>query len=182
MTHTQCLPTLGMLLFLLAPACAQEGGPTEGAASVRTIPIPKREHGYSNFDSTVIASQGGLDKFLKTTSKKDDMGWNDRTGFEKALAQAKIDFSREALVLLRHTEGSGSVRIGFRPPRVDKKRVICRIDRKEPEVGTADMAYYCFALAVPKAVISEVEMRIAGRKSTILSIKDGNSRGGERGK
>ena len=33
--------------------------------SVRMIPIPKRDHGYSNFDSTVIMSQVALDKFLK---------------------------------------------------------------------------------------------------------------------
>lgn len=137
--------------------------------SVRIIPIPKKENGYSNFKSTVITSQSELDAFLQRVSK--NMGWNNRVDFENSLGQAKLDFVRESLVLLRHTEGSGSVQINFRAPRIKEKRIICQIDRKESGVGTADMAYYCFALAVDKADVVEVEIQISGRKPIILSVQ-----------
>lgn len=74
-------------------------------------------------------------------------------------------------MLLRHTEGSGSVQINFRQPRVKEKRIICQIDRKEPEVGTGDMAYYCFAMAVVKADVPEVAMQISGSKPIIVSVR-----------
>ena len=73
--------------------------------SFRVIPIQKREHGYSNFESIVLMSKNDLDSFLTATSAQ--TGWNNRQEFEEALLNAKLDFSKEALVLLRHTEGSG---------------------------------------------------------------------------
>ncbi|MDP2991557.1 MAG: hypothetical protein Q8O57_13435, partial [Kiritimatiellota bacterium] len=146
----------------------------EEAASFKIVPIPKEEHGYSNFESTVITSQSELDTFLQKGSKRQDMGWNNRADFEKALAQAKLDFDRESLVFLRHTEGSGSVQVNFRQPRVKERKLICQIDRKDPEgAGTGDMAYYCFALAVVKADVEAVEMQASGRKPIILSITKG---------
>lgn len=145
----------------------------KNAASFRMVPIPKEEHGYSNFESTVVTSQGELDKFLQKDSKGQGMGWNNGADFEKALAQAKLDFDREALVLLRHTEGSGAVQVNFRQPSVKERRLICQIDRKEPEVGTGDMAYYCFALAVAKADVEAVEMQSSSKKSITLSIAKG---------
>lgn len=139
--------------------------------SFRMIPIPEREHGYSNFDSTFLVSQDALDEFLKSGSKAGGMGWNSRKDFEEAITKSRVDFGREVLVLLRHTEGSGSVQIRFRTPIVKQKRLICHIDRKEPQVGTADMAYYCFALAVDKAAVAEVELEVPGRKQLLLSLK-----------
>ncbi len=168
--NTKCLQQTVMIVLLLLAGCTQGD---EGAPSVRTIPIPKREHGYSNFDSTAIASQEALDRFLETGSKAEKMGWNNRVDFDKALAAAGLNFDKEVLVLLRHTEGSGSVQVDFRPPTVEKDKVICRIDRREPEVGTADMAYYCFALAVAKSGITEVELRVSGREAIILPVEAG---------
>lgn len=168
--NTKCLQQTVMIVLLLLAGCTQGD---EGAPSVRTIPIPKREHGYSNFDSTAIASQEALDRFLETGSKAEKMGWNNRVDFDKALAAAGLNFDKEVLVLLRHTEGSGSVQVDFRPPTVEKDKVICRIDRREPEVGTADMAYYCFALAVAKSGITGVELRVSGREAIILPVEAG---------
>ncbi len=165
-----CLLQLGMVALLVVFVSASNIR-AEEAASLRIIPIPKEEHGYSNFESTVITSQSDMDTFLQKGSKGQDMGWNNRADFEKALAQAKLDFDRESLVLLRHTEGSGSVQINFRQPRFKEKNIICQIDRKEPEMGTTDMAYYCFALAVAKTDVTEVEMQISGRKPIILSLR-----------
>lgn len=141
-------------------------------SSPRVIPIPKEEHGYSNFETTVIGSQLELDMFLEKTSHSQNMAWNNRTAFEKALAQAKVDFNRELLLLIRHTEGSGSVQINFLEPRLKNRRVICRIDRKEMEGGTAVMAYYAFALAIIKADVTEVEIQVSGRKASVLLLKN----------
>ncbi len=160
---------LGMIALLMVSASASniQG---EETVSFRIVPIPKGEHGYSNFESTVIASPSELDAFLQNGSKGQNRAWNNRTDFEKALAQAKLDFARESLVLLRHTEGSGSVQVNFRQPEIKDKRIICQIDRKEPEMGTADMAYYCFALVAAKTDVTEVELKVSGRKPIIISV------------
>lgn len=167
---TTALVKFGLAALVLVSAAATAAWSAE-AASARVIPIPREEHGYSNFETTVIPSQAALDEFLKKGANGEQMGWNDRAGFEKALADAKVDFNRESLVLLRHTEGSGSVRVHVREPQVKGRRIICRIDREEPEMGTADMAFYCFALAVPKAAIDEVEVQVSGRPASVVALK-----------
>lgn len=136
----------------------------QSAQSFRIIPIPTREHGYRNFASIVFMSQKDLDSFLKDTSTQ--IGWNHRQKFEDALLNAKLDFSKEALVLLRHTEGSGSVKVVFETPILQGRNLLCEIrGRPIPPGygGTGDMAYYCFAVAVSKAQVSQVELQaIAG--------------------
>jgi hypothetical protein len=173
------MKTIGLLLLVMVGCIIVSASATNArakeTASSRIIPIPKREHGYSNFESTVITSQDDLDSFLPKKSKGKDMGWNSRKDFEKAIAEANLDFEREALVLLRHTEGSGSVQITFRESRLIKDKLVCQIDRKEPGMGTADMAYYCFALAVVKTDVTQVELKVAGRKPVILSLKKESS-------
>lgn len=137
----------------------------------RTVPIPEREHGYSGFESVVIDSQTGLDALLKRV--KAGEGWNDGAKFIAAVKEAKIDFSKEALVLLRHTEGSGSTRVEFSNPKLRDGTLQYEIIRKTVEigmVGTADMAFYCFALAVKKTAVNKVKLRIAGRKPVVLLV------------
>jgi hypothetical protein len=105
-------------------------------------------------------SQDDLDSFLKDTSKQS--GWNNRQEFEDALRNAKVDFTKEALVLLRHSEGSGSVQVTFETPKLEARKLLCEIrGRPIPPGygGTADMAYYCFAVAVSKSTVSQVELQ-----------------------
>jgi hypothetical protein len=133
----------------------------ERAQSFKIIPIPTRENGYSNFASIVIMSKADLDSFLTETSRQ--IGWNNRQGFEDALLNAKLDFSKEALVLLRHTESSGSVQVTFETPILQGRNLVCEIRGKPIPPGyggTADMAYYCFAVAVSKSQISKVELQV----------------------
>ena len=108
----------------------------------------------------VFMSKKDLDSFLTEQSRQ--IGWNHRQGFEDALLNAKVDFSKEALVLLRHTEGSGSVKVTFETPILKDRNLICEIQGKPIPPGyggTGDMAYYCFAVAVSKAHVSQVELR-----------------------
>src|SRR5258705_7506719 len=119
----------------------------ESAQSFKIIPIPTRENGYNNFASIVFMSKKDLDSFLTDTSTQ--LGWNNRQEFEDALLNAKLDFSKEALVLLRHTEGSGSVQVTFETPILQGTNLLCEIRGKPLQGGgTDDMAYYCFAVAV----------------------------------
>ena len=132
----------------------------DSTQSFRTIAMPNRETGYSNFASMVFMSKKDLDSFLTDTSTQ--IGWNNRQGFEDALRNARVDFAEEALVLLRHTEGSGSVQVTFETPILQHRNLLCEIrGRPIPPGygGTADMAYYCFAVVVSKSAVSQVELQ-----------------------
>jgi hypothetical protein len=151
-----------IMLWCLLLAILSDAGQLTGETtrSFRIIPIPNRENGYSNFASLVFMSKKDLDSFLTDTTTQ--TGWSNRREFEDALLNAKLDFSKEALVLLRHTEGSGSVQVTFETPILQDRKLRCEI-RGEPIPpgygGTADMAYYCLAMAVSKSQVSQVELQ-----------------------
>jgi hypothetical protein len=89
---------LACLLFAAFFPLAQ---PTDQSAQpFRIIPILNRENGYNNFPSIAFMSKTDLDSFLKETATQ--TGWNHRQEFAEALLNANVDFSKEALVLLRH--------------------------------------------------------------------------------
>lgn len=140
------------------------------AAAFRVIPIPTEEHGYHNFETMVIASQNEMDRFMENLGQSS--GWNNRADFEKALGFAKVDFGRESLVLVRYTEGLGSVRVDFSQPVLRGRRLVVSINRITPEWGTDDMAYFCFALAVDKNEITEVEVKVSGQPSNIIRLPE----------
>ena len=131
----------------------------QSTQAFRTLPILKRENGYSTFESIAIQSQNELDSFLKETAK---VGWNHRGVFENTLRDANIDFSKEALVLFRHTEGSGSVQVEFKTPVLQGRKLLLEIEGipiPPGYGGTADMAYYCMAVVVSKAHVNQVELQ-----------------------
>ncbi len=72
---------------------------------------------------------------------------------------------RPAAGCLRHTGGSGSVRVAFDKPVLRNGVLPCPITREAPEVGTDDMAYYCFALAVWKSDVIAVELHVHEREA-----------------
>ena len=140
-----CCVTLAMVFHPVAPK----------SESFRTINIYQRELGYSHFDSMAITTSEDFNTFLEQTS---DLAWNARQEFVDALRNAKIDFNQEALVLLRHTEGSGSARVSFETPVLKDKTLLCEIRSEFSGMGTADMAYHCFALAVSKSLVDKVQL------------------------
>src|SRR5204862_8054336 len=143
---------LSTLVFQAGPLAAQK------PQAVRLITIPNRENGYSNFESIAFNTKAELDSFIAASSKQS--GWNSRQAFVDALQNANIDFAREALVLLRHDESSGSVRVTFETPTLVDRKLICQIRGKAlTGGGTMDMAYYCFAIVESRSVVSEVELR-----------------------
>jgi hypothetical protein len=146
-----------LTLVLLMLFCNQSLVAQEPQA-FRVIPIANKENGYSNFESVAFNSKAEFESFLAGTSKQD--GWNNRQAFADALQNANIDFTREALVLLRHNETSGSVRVSFETPNLVARKLVCQIRGKAlTGMGTMDMAYYCFAVVVSRSVVNEVELR-----------------------
>jgi hypothetical protein len=139
------------LVLQAAPLAAQE------RQAFRVIPIPNRENGYGNFESIAFNSKAEFEAFLAGASRQP--GWNSRQAFVDALQNANIDFAREALVLLRHSEGSGSVRVTFETPTLSDRKLVCQIRGKSlTGGGTMDMAYYCFAVVVSRSLVGEVEL------------------------
>lgn len=161
--------------LMAADAPSREKPPTTApadAASVRSISVPARENGYSNFESTVLDTQASLDAFLKKVDAQD--GWNERPAFVKALRDAKVDFEKESIALIRHTESSGSNTVSLSRPTHRGEKLVYVIHRKEADMGTADMAYYCYAVAVEKRKVRQVEVWINkegdGKPATTLHI------------
>lgn len=136
---------------------------------VPILDIPREEHGYSNFDTTLISSQEELDTFLAEKVDDESMGWNKKEEFLAGLNGIAIDFDSESLALIRHTENSGSNQVTF---AVSKANNVIDIDinTTRPEVGTDDMAYYCLAIKVKKE-IDHIEVKIDGKESQKIAVE-----------
>lgn len=145
------LATLSILAL-----CAVGQALAQDKKDFRRVDVPTEEHGYNGFKSQVIDSEQKLNAFIKQV--EGESGWNNRASFLKALADAKIDFTNETLVLIRQAEGSGSNRVSFAPPELKGDKLVCVIHREVSQIGTADMAYYCFAVAVIKGKAKEAEV------------------------
>jgi len=154
---------LAVPIFFLASSLKSNG--------IRTVDIPFKEHGYSHFESTVIRSRDAADRFLNQAAAKKE-SWNNRVGFNTAIENARVDFQKEALILFRHTEGSGSIQVQYRKPCLQSKTLICDVRRHVPGGGTDDMAYYCAAFVVPIADVETVELRVDGKQTAVLSVKN----------
>jgi len=137
--------------------------PGQEPKAFRLIDIPAREHGYGNFKSRVIVSQKQFDTFVKAVQGQ--QGWNNRPAFLAALTAAKMDFSKEALVLIRQSEGSGSNRVSFASPHLKSGKLVCTIQREIPEIGTDDLADYCFALAATRSNVTAAEVWVTRKGS-----------------
>ena len=132
----------------------------ESGSSFRTINIHQREIGYNYFDSMAITSSQDFKAFLQEINQQ--LYWNNRQAFVDALLKAEVDFNQEALVLLRHDEGSGSVRVSLETPALQDRTLLCEIRGELSGAGTADMAYHCFALAVSKSLVNKVQLNAVG--------------------
>jgi len=147
---------LSLFCVTLAMLFQPIGLKNESASSFRTINIHETENGYNYFDSMAITSSQDFKAFLEEISQQ--LHWNNRQDFVDALLQAKVDFDHEALVLLRHNEGSAGVSVSFETPVVQEKTLVCEIRRELRGAGPAVMAYHCFAFAVSKSLISKVQL------------------------
>ena len=119
---------------------------------VRVVGIPKRDGWYESFDTRVIGSKKELDALFEDAMRGDNQPPkpSEFEAFKRAVADAKVDFDAEVLWLVRHTEGSGSVRVRFRLTEQPGGGLVASVDRTVPSICTCDMAEYCLAVAVPR--------------------------------
>ena len=117
---------------------------------ISKITIPVREHGYRNFKTKVIKTNNELNSFISDVKKQSN--WNKKENFLQSLLLKEIDFNRYNLLLYRITESSGSTVLAVDVPRGDEQNIIIQIGRDEPNMRTADMAYYTLAYKIKKSV------------------------------
>jgi hypothetical protein len=129
-----------------------------GENPVRVLAIPREEHGYGGFKSQVIDSRQQFDAFKATVEGQ--TGWNDRPGFLRVLGQARIDFERESLVLIRQADGSSSQSVSLGTLWVWGDTLHCTVRVTDHSPSTRDMQYRCFAVVVEKRKIARVEVRV----------------------
>jgi hypothetical protein len=157
----------------------------EGARSVRLVSVEKNlfmPKTMTHYRSVAIHSEHELQKLIQNV--KDGMrtsfddtgakgGWLDFwcRDFETGVKAAGLDFTKESLILIPHTEGSGSIDVGLSWPWLRAKTLVCRIWRRVPSARTADMAYHCFALIVPNDKVAHVAVWVRGQHKETLSIE-----------
>lgn len=139
-----------------------------GEQEFKQISVPARENGYASFSSQAITSKPEFDKFIKSIESA--QFFNDKEAFLEKLRSANLVFGKESLILLRHDEGSGSTQVKLNTPQLKDKQLICKLERKPAQMGTADMAYYCYAFAVSKASVKEIVFDTGKRTQTISAI------------
>jgi hypothetical protein len=137
---------------------------------VREIPIPRREHGYKHFESAVIANDEALGDFLKLVAAQPN--WNNKEAFVNSLKSAKIDFSTSALLLIRNTAGSGSIKVSLAPPVRKGDDILFHVTWDVPGILTMDMAYYCFAVTIPRGTAESVRILSPERPELVLPLRN----------
>lgn len=156
------------LLFILNQCILNnDGDKQEVTDEITRIHIQEREHGYSNFPTTVITSADSLNNFLNQLLPQS--AWNDKQPFLDSLTQAQIDFDSENLLLFRHTEGSGSNIVSVKEPYLEDEIIVIEIKRHIPSVGTCDMANYCFAYRIKKE-FKQIKFEIEKMDDVLIEI------------
>jgi len=160
-----CCVTLAMLLH---PNVSNH----QSEAPFRTINVAPSD--FSRFDSMAITTSEDFKAFLEEMSQQPE---NRGQPFVDALLNAKIDFNREALVFLRHDEGSISARVSFETPVLQDKTLLCEIRGELLGMGLAVVGYHCFALAVSKSLVDKVQLNsvpahAGSRRTIVLSTTD----------
>jgi len=145
-------------LAILFVSCASDSKNTNNTVkvttkkSIKNIPIPFREIGYSQHASQVIVSQKAFDTFITQIGNGDN--WNKKTEVLEALQNANIDFKKNNLLFYRITRGSGSIHLDVDNSNIilNNNDITINIKESTPSVGTTDMAYYALAYEVNKTI------------------------------
>ena len=145
-----------MLAMLFHPTLSQN----ESQSAFRVIDAPQGDIGVTYFGSMAITTSEDFNAFLAEIAQQEV--WGNRQAFVDALVNAKIDFDKEALVLLRYDQ-SGGGRFPFEQPVLKDKALLVEIRVEQPfGAGLGIFSSYCYTLAVSKSLIDTVEFRVTG--------------------
>ena len=152
-------PLIVAFLFLLSPLAL-------AAAEFRILAIPRSER----FFTQSITTQARFDQYIK--GLQEGLSWppGPRKDLIAALNRSKCDFSKEALILLSHSENSGMTPVDLETPKLEGENLVCSLKvEKVTGAVTMDIGHHSFALAVDKSRIKTVVFRAPGRHEQVLS-------------
>mmetsp|Transcript_22608 Transcript_22608/g.27727 ORF Transcript_22608/g.27727 Transcript_22608/m.27727 type:complete len:148 (-) Transcript_22608:207-650(-) len=133
------------------------------------ISILEKENGYSEFSTKIITTQEELAGFIDEVENQPY--WNNKAVFLNVMSTLNINFQVSNLLLIRHTEGSGSTRVEANL-KVEGNNVSVLVNCQRPDIGTCDMAYYCFGYVVPKNAGNSVECNnSSNREEFVYTLK-----------
>ncbi len=182
-TIKQILQSLFLIASLiLLSSCGGDGiggtgiQPDDGVApnsittenTILRVTIPFREHGYSNFETSVIHSQAEFNEFISDVNEQS--AWNNKADFLQQIQLPVINYDTENLILFRITEPSGSIILTPQAPVVENNKIIVVINRQVPEIGTSDIANYALAYKVDKT-ITEILFK-NGAAQTLIDLTE----------
>ncbi len=154
------------LLFFTGCNGSSDENTPQLANAFKQLTIPMREHGYSNFETTVIDTTTALTEFLNDVNLQEH--WNDKATFIRALENEIINLETKNLILYRSTEGSGSIALRPLEPIKDGNNLLVTVIRDVPAIGTADMSYNCLAYIIDKN-ISAMIFHVDDKDETVLN-------------
>jgi hypothetical protein len=140
---------------------------SEDKIDIEFLTLTPREHGYSNFETTVIKSEEELNSLINEFIGQPN--WNEKESILGEIREWDIDFDTSYVVFYRHTEGSGSIEVSVEEPILEGSIPTINILRDVPEEGTDDMAYYCYAFKVNR---NYSEIMIDSNTITIADSSD----------
>ncbi len=100
----------------------------------------------------------------------------DLVKFGKALAKRPIDFAREALLLVRHTEGGTGAQVQLATPRYEagaSERGVLSLNvtaKRESREGGHAMQHYCMPVVLKRRKVEAVRVSLNGTPGTEFSI------------
>lgn len=152
------MPRLYFRLFLivLLVGCLHSSIASENPI-FETLKMSNRDHWYSHFKTTVINTPQEYRDFLKSASIDPDQPHS----FHNTVASLSAWVDTHTMVLIRHTESSGSTKVSFQVSQASPDTLLCKISRIPPgpcDIGTCDMAYYCFGIMGQRSLIKKVEV------------------------
>jgi hypothetical protein len=144
----------------------------------RWIGVPTEQIAYRGLTPIAVRSDEDWRAYLANLKFTDivfkifeeDRNWDRWPAFEDAVRTANVSYPSEVLVIVPYTRGSSSVEHTVGPLRLTSRKLWFNISRSKPTVRTADMNYGCFAIAVKKSEIDQVEMRVDGVPRTVVQL------------
>lgn len=153
---------------------------TKNGRHVGRFSLGRQPLQYRRFESGVIRSQNALDSFIETEVASTPLSFKAIPHFLTTLMQEKIDFSKEVLILLRHTEQSISIQVRLKWSALSAssesnllRNLAFRIHRKitpDSRAIPAEDVEYCFPVVVDTSLVDTVSLEENGQENYSVNL------------
>lgn len=138
---------------------------------VRVINVPPGQFPLSR---TVIYSLQQLKALLEAEAPAPDRYRSSKSRYEscvKCLNDAGLNFQQEALILLHTGDSSISTKIWVETEYFPSKKLICRLQVRQAEIGLCAMLALCFAVIVQKDKVNQIEVWADNQLLEVFSVE-----------